>query len=114
LTTQPEIGVDVEKITLDFKEAIAKKFFHPNEYATLMDLPPELRAKKFYYYWARKEALQKSIGNGLFKNIENTHDQYHIENFFIHEDFEAAFAVTSPIHTILHWQWSNEGYMPLN
>ncbi len=57
-----------------------------------------------------KEALQKATGNGLFENSENVTDRFHVENFFVHENFEAAFAMTPPIHHIEKWHWTKEGY----
>lgn len=114
ITLGKEIGVDVEKVKHTFKENIAKKYFSAEEYSILMDLAPAERARMFYHFWARKEALQKATGNGLFENAENIADRYHVASFFVHDDFEAAFATTPPIHTILQWQWTAEGYAHFN
>jgi phosphopantetheine--protein transferase-like protein len=108
-----EIGVDVEKITEHFKEGVAKRFFNASEYAQLLALPEHERPRMFYHFWARKEALQKSIGNGLFENTDN-HAQYDIESFFVHADYEAAFAITPPLLTVEQWEWRPKNYVKLS
>jgi phosphopantetheine--protein transferase-like protein len=64
VTHQGPIGVDVEVIA-DYKEAIAKRFYHPAEYMWLRDLPPSEQAAGFYHLWVIKEACVKAHGTGL-------------------------------------------------
>lgn len=61
-----ELGVDVEKIRLDFADLqIAKRFFSSREVATLSALPKYLQKECFFYCWTRKEAFIKAQGKGL-------------------------------------------------
>jgi 4'-phosphopantetheinyl transferase len=65
LTLDHAIGVDVEKITPDYKSDVAERFFTPQENAALLRLPPEIQATGFYKIWSRKEAIIKAVGKGL-------------------------------------------------
>ncbi len=61
-----EVGVDLEQVRADCDgEAIAARFFSPQEQAALSRLSPELRPRGFFNGWTRKEALLKAIGSGL-------------------------------------------------
>ncbi len=61
-----EIGVDLERMRpLDDAEAIAERFFSPEERQALRNLPPEERLGGFYRCWTRKEAVIKAVGGGL-------------------------------------------------
>jgi 4'-phosphopantetheinyl transferase len=63
---QREVGVDLEQIRADCDgEAIAARFFSPQEQAALNRLSPELRPRGFFNGWTRKEALLKAMGTGL-------------------------------------------------
>jgi 4'-phosphopantetheinyl transferase len=60
------VGVDVERIRTDVSiEAIAQRFFSPQERAALGALPAGLRREAFYSGWTRKEAFLKARGEGL-------------------------------------------------
>lgn len=60
------VGVDVEwtgrKVDVD---AVGKRFFSTNEWATLGDLPVDKRKTCFFNCWTRKEAFVKALGDGL-------------------------------------------------
>jgi 4'-phosphopantetheinyl transferase len=61
-----KIGVDVEQVRGDFEvQAIARRFFSPEEQRQLADLPAEKRVDAFFRCWTRKEAYIKAIGDGL-------------------------------------------------
>jgi len=104
-----EIGIDIEKITTDFKEEIAKRFFSNEEYKNLMQLPEKKRAAMFYEYWSRKEAILKAVGTGLFQE-DTKKNQIYVETIFIHPDYKAAFATFSPPKSIKHFIWKPKGF----
>jgi len=60
------VGVDVECMarTVDF-EALASRFFSPEEAKDLLGLPEASRREAFFNCWTRKEAYIKAIGDGL-------------------------------------------------
>lgn len=59
------IGCDVERIG-DCNERLAKRFFHPDEYAALQKAAAdEERAALFYRLWTLKESFLKVTGRGL-------------------------------------------------
>ncbi len=61
-----EVGIDVEQdAPLPELEAVAQRFFAPDEVAALLALPPEARQTAFYRIWTRKEAWIKLRGDGL-------------------------------------------------
>ncbi len=67
VTYQKEIGIDVEYLLRELKdaEAIAKRFFSAKESAEFLSLPLEERQLAFFRCWTRKEAYIKAIGDGL-------------------------------------------------
>jgi len=61
-----EVGVDIELINSSVSsDELARRFFSPNEVATLEALPQSLRLAGFFKCWARKEAFIKARGMGL-------------------------------------------------
>jgi 4'-phosphopantetheinyl transferase len=60
------VGVDVERLDRPRNfEAIAARYFAPEEQAALAALPPDARAAAFTRAWTRKEAMVKAIGSGI-------------------------------------------------
>jgi 4'-phosphopantetheinyl transferase len=71
VTRSGEIGVDVEHVReMATRDAMAERFFHPNEVAALQTLPPDLRARGFFNAWTRKEAFLKATGKGISYGID--------------------------------------------
>ncbi|HEY9846329.1 MAG TPA: 4'-phosphopantetheinyl transferase superfamily protein [Candidatus Caenarcaniphilales bacterium] len=61
-----ELGVDLEQVHTNLAyEAIAQRFFSPQESATLLALPPHDRVQAFFNGWTRKEAYVKAEGHGI-------------------------------------------------
>ncbi len=61
-----EIGVDLEAIRPDVEVVnLSERYFTSSEHATIMQLPQEQRAARFFRYWVSKEAVLKAQGIGL-------------------------------------------------
>lgn len=118
-TVHKEIGVDVEKTEASFKESVAKRFFSPDEYTELMQLPETERVVAFYKIWSRKEALIKALGKGLYTPLDSftvssqkdsqsvlCHaEHYLVKHLEIDANYQAAFAITEPVTDMTEWQW---------
>ncbi len=66
LTRGREIGVDLELIRPDLaNDAVAERFFSPNEVAMFRSLTGDFKEKAFFNYWTCKEAYIKARGEGL-------------------------------------------------
>jgi 4'-phosphopantetheinyl transferase len=65
LTLNREIGVDVEYMKKIDYLGIAERFFSPNEFQVLKNLPEDQKKQAFFNCWTRKEAFIKAIGEGL-------------------------------------------------
>jgi len=66
LTLKRELGVDMEKIRpLPDMQAIANRFFCPEEASDVMSFPQAERERAFFLCWTRKEAYIKATGEGL-------------------------------------------------
>lgn len=60
-----EVGCDIE-LRGEYKDKLAKRFFHPDEYAALCALPTaEAQAALFFRLWTLKESFLKATGRGL-------------------------------------------------
>ncbi|MCD6039743.1 MAG: sfp [Gammaproteobacteria bacterium] len=121
VTTQQNIGVDIEKIEPPFKEDVARRFFSQKEYTQLLSLTDEDQIKVFFQIWAKKEALIKALGQGLWTSLSSfsvsimpgdeavrlTHLQetylYHVKNFLTPEGYQAAFATSEPIQQCVYY-----------
>jgi 4'-phosphopantetheinyl transferase len=72
ITSACPIGIDVERIAeIPEIKTIADRFFRPRETETLMSLPADSRLLAFYNCWTRKEAVLKTTGEGIARNLEN-------------------------------------------
>lgn len=127
LTHAMEVGVDIQKREEKYNEAIAERFFSQKEYADLHQLPESEQALGFCRLWACKEALIKVVGEGLYVPLGNfsvslqeksqwvtlTHEQhtqkYYLENFFMHSDYQSAFATDQIVNEKILWEWTSDG-----
>ena len=82
VSSDVEVGVDIEKIknSADYL-AIAKRFFHPDEYHQLMNTEnPQKQLDTFFTLWTAKEAILKATGEGIAAGLNNfsvQHDDSH-------------------------------------
>ncbi len=61
-----DVGIDIERVRTDRDlQGIARRFFSPQETASLLRLPAAGRTLAFYRCWTRKEAYLKGKGGGL-------------------------------------------------
>ncbi len=59
-------GVDIEFLQRRIQcEKLARRFFTPDEFAALMEIPVPRRQSAFLAGWTRKEAVIKAVGDGL-------------------------------------------------
>lgn len=67
-----DVGVDVERVDPRVEiEALARRFFAPEERAALARLPGEERAREFFRIWTLKEAYLKALGVGLRRALDS-------------------------------------------
>ena len=70
-TLQNEVGVDIEKIkSMPDMNSIVKRHFSKEETELYEGLQDSEKEEWFYTIWARKEALLKAIGCGLYMPLE--------------------------------------------
>lgn len=95
ITNRGQIGVDVEEIIAnDRLLRIAQRYFHPEELQWIHSAESELEiAQRFYRIWSLKESLIKTIGGGIFQNLQS----------FRVECFESSVQLHSP-----HWPWKDQ------
>ncbi len=66
VTLNRSIGIDVEYMRpAPDMLSIAKRYFAPDEYETMLSLSPDKREQAFYTLWTLKEAYLKATGEGL-------------------------------------------------
>ena len=128
VTLGREIGIDIERVRTSLScEKIAKRFFSPLEFKTLVALPPSERIEGFFNCWTRKEAYIKAIGEGLsipldqFDVTLNPSDEAKIvsikgdsilaSNWSLYPltpapGYVGALAVEGKNLRIKHWMWS--------
>lgn len=64
-----QVGCDVEQIQV-CKEAVARRFFCPEEYRHLMEAKPQERDVLFYRYWVLKESFIKATRRGMALGLD--------------------------------------------
>jgi|ERR1700676_2427118 4'-phosphopantetheinyl transferase len=67
------LGLDVELVRNFSGDAIAERYFSPQEVAELRRLPATLRDEGFFLCWTRKEAYIKARGEGLHVPLKSFH-----------------------------------------
>jgi 4'-phosphopantetheinyl transferase len=124
-----EIGLDVEFMCEDSASLeVAKRFFAPQEVATLRALSQELQTTAFFNCWTRKEAYIKALGEGLSHPLNSfavsfapgevaallstDNDPQEASRWSVVEiipatGYAAALVVKRPTPTLRCWQWLN-------
>jgi 4'-phosphopantetheinyl transferase len=102
------VGVDVEVARqLDDLEAVARRSFHPEEFARVMARTGSERSAAFFRVWSRKEAFIKAVGLGL---------AYPLDGFVVSEERDppaGLLEVDDPAERSDDWllrpiEWSSE------
>lgn len=89
------IGIDLEYIRpINDAKSLAKRFFSPQEYNLINQLPPEKQQETFFKLWTCKEAYLKATGDGLAGGLEKVeislNSEKPIEFLSINGDIKAA------------------------
>ena len=89
------IGIDLEYIRpMNDAESLAKRFFSPQEYNLISQLPPQKQQERFFKLWTCKEAYLKATGDGLAGGLEKVeislNQEKPVEFFSINGDIEEA------------------------
>jgi 4'-phosphopantetheinyl transferase len=64
-----DVGIDVEELDRRVNvAAVARRLFHPDELAALDRLPEEQRRRAFFRVWAQREAVVKTLGEGMLEH----------------------------------------------
>jgi phosphopantetheinyl transferase len=107
------IGVDVERIRPDVEcEEIARSFFSPGAFQSLMGVSSDRRREGFFLCWTRKEAVLKAVGGGLnlpldsfdasveptmlARFLRGVDSHWRIHSFFADPDYPAALVYDGP------------------
>jgi len=86
-----QIGVDLEFIDFQVEiDAVAARFFAPDELEALSQRPADARRDLFFWLWTRKEAFVKALGVGIGRSwmglsaladaIEAEHERWMLES----------------------------------
>ena len=68
ISEQP-VGVDIQK-HVDYKEAVAARFFSQEDNQLLKECNEQERSKLFFQMWCRKESYGKLTGKGLGQSLD--------------------------------------------
>lgn len=99
VTTEAEIGVDVEATTRNVEmQALADRFFAPAEAALLQNAAADAQRDRFFSLWTLKEAYVKARGLGL---------QLGLNSFAFHFDAneQPRMSTTEPEIDPLQWSF---------
>ncbi len=70
VSTQGEIGIDIETIRPRNFLAIAERYFHADEFKQLLATPEAEREPLFFKIWTLKEAFFKATGGGISTGLD--------------------------------------------
>ena len=121
-TLNHAVGIDIEKMKEDYDAAVAKRYFSHQENEHLNQLPNRDKIIGFYRLWARKEAVIKAAGKGLFiplssfsVSVEDKRETIVLENekwtllsLDIHPAYQTALASNQNIKSIWYWRFFNQ------
>ena len=67
ISSQSQVGVDVERIRHDSWETLAQRHFSSAEHHRFANASPEQKDREFFLTWTKKESFLKAIGEGVGK-----------------------------------------------
>lgn len=131
LTRVRQIGIDLERIRVDFEyEQIAERFFSRRERTALQACPAKMKPEAFFNCWTRKEAYIKARGEGLSLPLDqfdvslvpgepaallSTRDnsqevvRWSLQELSPGSGYVAALAVEGHSWQLRCWQWQEKG-----
>lgn len=66
------VGIDVQSIREDVRDdALARRWFTPEEQADLLSTPEDSRRQRFFEIWTGKESYLKYLGTGLQQGLDS-------------------------------------------
>jgi 4'-phosphopantetheinyl transferase len=102
---QHNVGIDVEKLrNIENVVALARRFFTPQEAASIAALPVAAQSIAFLEHWTAKEAGLKAIGKGIVSGL-NSYVLKRQEN-----DYYVDFI--GPFETNEHWKLEHIPLLP--
>jgi len=125
ITLSQKVGIDLEYMRDIETTQLAKRFFTPSEYNTLISLPIQQQKMAFFQFWTAKEAYLKATGDGLvglqnvefslsldkpislFKIAGKTVESWSIQQFIPQLNYMATVAIETKAGDIKFWEWSN-------
>jgi 4'-phosphopantetheinyl transferase len=127
LTAEWDVGIDVEvRRTISDMDALASRYFAPDEAEALAALPDAERGAAFLQTWTRKEAYLKALGTGLAQPLtefavsvhrdaparllhvggdREAAQQWQLRSLIPHPDYVAALAVRSQTLHLRCWDY---------
>jgi 4'-phosphopantetheinyl transferase len=132
VTLDSIVGIDVECVRKEVDVfGIAKRFFSSKEFQALSNLPLQLQERKFFCYWALKEAVIKALGSGLLLSLDQfevscLQDEFpmlleiqgsvekaadwvlcslNLHALALKRDYVAALAILGKINSLQCWRW---------
>ena len=110
LARDREVGVDVEVLRASVSvEAIARRYFHSDEYAFLMGCLEAERKLEFLRLWTRKEALLKAKGIGVSEIAvrPDKDPEFLVHALPLEGDYVAALAHRRPEASLVLYRWDS-------
>ncbi|MGF1514012.1 MAG: 4'-phosphopantetheinyl transferase family protein [Elainellaceae cyanobacterium] len=109
LTTEGAIGVDIERIRPVPKLArLARRYFSPQERASLEALSGLQRLEHFFSLWTQKEAYVKATGEGVYKlAIAAQPPTWFLRHIEIEPDYVAAVTASAAISDLRLFYWES-------
>lgn len=112
VTAGDAIGVDLEQVNRRRNwQAIAERYFHPEEVAQLMALPEAERYLGFYRCWTLKEAFFKALGSGIATGLDKA--VFSLDNTTVACRFASSLNEQRPDWQFRLWQWNQDYQLAL-
>lgn len=117
------IGLDIEKISINYDMRIAERFFSVYENTLLNSLSDPEKMQIFFQLWTGKEAITKMTGKGLWAALSSfsidpetnyqtivlnkKHKMCHLKFLKVHPEYACSLATTRKIECIKNFTYKN-------
>lgn len=116
LQKNARIGIDIEKIQLQFNLKLVHRFFSQEEINEFNEIPTDQQLSAFFRFWSRKEAIIKALGTGLsfplnqfttslknnYEMITIASETWHLLSLDYFTDYQFAIASDQTFQLELH------------